>query len=446
MKQSLGEFLTTLRRANGYTQQEVADKLGVSNRTLSAWERGASMPDILLLPALADLYGVTVDEILRGERAQSPKTQITQKSRQNIYKRKLASFTTLAYVMAGLMCLGLLLFYIGLHVDIITIAWVGWQWWLLLLYVGLIMFLAAAIVLFAVWRGNENAADDDEGAPAYLTGLRNCVSNCAYAVSLISLIIMIVAIVALTHYEVAVFIVFAILAIALFLFAYLVRRSAYKKFGSDAVRVSLAKNLKFFKKCCLFALIPLCLAVVLMITFTYWSPYTYSAFYQNSDAQTFRARLESVVALVPVGDSGETELQSVHFDLSSIAQTVQADGERVELENGFHVSFSNDKSICRLHNTVTNQDFRGNLLTSNDGSLSAYNMCYAVDDSIYYGEGFGGYKILRVDEGYQLVEVFYNDFSDDMYITGTAIIAATACVLLIIFSVCQIKVKEEDKK
>lgn len=120
---------------------------------------------LLLLPALADLYGVTVDEILRGERAESPKTQITQKSRQNIYKRKLASFTTLAYVMAGLMCLGILLFYIGLHVDIITIAWVGWQWWLLLLYVGLIMFLAAAIVLFAVWRGNENAADDDEGAP-----------------------------------------------------------------------------------------------------------------------------------------------------------------------------------------------------------------------------------------------------------------------------------------
>ena len=45
MKQSLGEFLATLRRANGYTQQEVADKLGVSNRTLSAWARGASMPD-----------------------------------------------------------------------------------------------------------------------------------------------------------------------------------------------------------------------------------------------------------------------------------------------------------------------------------------------------------------------------------------------------------------
>ena len=68
MKQTVGEFLATLRRANGYTQQEVADRLGVSNRTLSAWERDTSAPDILLLPVLADLYSVTVDEILRGER------------------------------------------------------------------------------------------------------------------------------------------------------------------------------------------------------------------------------------------------------------------------------------------------------------------------------------------------------------------------------------------
>ena len=96
--------------------------------------------------------------------------------------------------------------------------------------------------------GNENAADDDEGAPAYLTGLRNCVSNCAYAVSLISLIIMIVAIVTLTHYEVAVFIVFAILAIALFLFAYLVRRSAIKRWGSAEELAALSKNGKKIQK------------------------------------------------------------------------------------------------------------------------------------------------------------------------------------------------------
>ena len=82
MKQPIGEFLATLRRANGFTQQEVADRLGISNRTLSAWERGTAMPDILLLPALADLYGVTTDEILRGERSSAEKPAIAQQSAQ----------------------------------------------------------------------------------------------------------------------------------------------------------------------------------------------------------------------------------------------------------------------------------------------------------------------------------------------------------------------------
>lgn len=47
------------------TQQEVADKLNVSNKTLSSWENGRTMPDISYLPAIADLYGITVDELLR---------------------------------------------------------------------------------------------------------------------------------------------------------------------------------------------------------------------------------------------------------------------------------------------------------------------------------------------------------------------------------------------
>ncbi len=67
-KKTLGSFLSALRRAQGLTQQEVADRLAVSNRAVSRWERDEAMPDILLLPAIADLFGVTVDELLRGER------------------------------------------------------------------------------------------------------------------------------------------------------------------------------------------------------------------------------------------------------------------------------------------------------------------------------------------------------------------------------------------
>ncbi len=68
-KQTIGQFLSALRRSNGYTQQDVAEKLGVSNKTVSCWERDSYSPDISLIPAIAELYDVTCDEILRAKRA-----------------------------------------------------------------------------------------------------------------------------------------------------------------------------------------------------------------------------------------------------------------------------------------------------------------------------------------------------------------------------------------
>lgn len=62
-----GTYLAMLRRAKGMTQQEVADCLGVSNKTVSKWESAGGFPDITALPALAELYGVTADDILAGE-------------------------------------------------------------------------------------------------------------------------------------------------------------------------------------------------------------------------------------------------------------------------------------------------------------------------------------------------------------------------------------------
>ena len=62
-----GAYLASLRKGRDMTQQQVADILGVSNKTVSKWESGAGMPDIGALPALAALYGVTADDILAGE-------------------------------------------------------------------------------------------------------------------------------------------------------------------------------------------------------------------------------------------------------------------------------------------------------------------------------------------------------------------------------------------
>lgn len=62
-----GAYLASLRKRRDMTQQQVADILGVSNKTVSKWESGAGLPDIGALPALAALYGVTADDILAGE-------------------------------------------------------------------------------------------------------------------------------------------------------------------------------------------------------------------------------------------------------------------------------------------------------------------------------------------------------------------------------------------
>lgn len=67
MTQSIGEFLANLRKSKGFTQEEVAKQLHISNKTLSSWEKGRTTPDICMLPALAEIYGVAIDEIVRGE-------------------------------------------------------------------------------------------------------------------------------------------------------------------------------------------------------------------------------------------------------------------------------------------------------------------------------------------------------------------------------------------
>lgn len=67
-KKTMGSFISALRKAKGLTQQEVADILMISNKTVSKWERDEGCPEIMMLPAIAELFEVTVDELLKGER------------------------------------------------------------------------------------------------------------------------------------------------------------------------------------------------------------------------------------------------------------------------------------------------------------------------------------------------------------------------------------------
>ena len=64
----IGLFLKELRNEKGLTQEQLAEKLNVSNRSVSRWETGSTLPDISLLIALADYYEVDIKELLEGER------------------------------------------------------------------------------------------------------------------------------------------------------------------------------------------------------------------------------------------------------------------------------------------------------------------------------------------------------------------------------------------
>lgn len=65
MANTLGKQLAALRKEKGYTQKQVAEMLNISNKTLSSWEVGNTMPDLEMLPKIADIYGVSCDELLR---------------------------------------------------------------------------------------------------------------------------------------------------------------------------------------------------------------------------------------------------------------------------------------------------------------------------------------------------------------------------------------------
>jgi transcriptional regulator with XRE-family HTH domain len=61
-----GQYIAALRKSRGFTQQEVAQRLGITDKTISKWECGKGYPDITIVPVLAELFEVTSDELLSG--------------------------------------------------------------------------------------------------------------------------------------------------------------------------------------------------------------------------------------------------------------------------------------------------------------------------------------------------------------------------------------------
>ena len=64
----IGKFIATLRKEQGLTQEQLGEKIGVTNKTVSRWETGTYMPPVECLILLSDIYDVSINEIVAGQR------------------------------------------------------------------------------------------------------------------------------------------------------------------------------------------------------------------------------------------------------------------------------------------------------------------------------------------------------------------------------------------
>ena len=85
-KQTLGMMISTLRKEKGMTQLELAEQMGVTDKAVSKWERDLSYPDINSIPKLAEIFEVSVDELM----------QVKTETKENIGKNKVTEIVDTA--------------------------------------------------------------------------------------------------------------------------------------------------------------------------------------------------------------------------------------------------------------------------------------------------------------------------------------------------------------
>ena len=73
--QKFGKFIKELRKKSNMTQKELGEKLNVTDKAVSKWERGLSFPDITIINSLAETFGITSSEILNAELGEKENTK-----------------------------------------------------------------------------------------------------------------------------------------------------------------------------------------------------------------------------------------------------------------------------------------------------------------------------------------------------------------------------------
>lgn len=144
----IGKFIASCRKEQGMTQAILAEKLGISDRAVSKWETGKSMPDSRIMLELCDLLKINVNELLSGERIMAEsydkraeenllamKREIEEKNRQMLKTEYMITFPA---VIAGL-------------VMVFVASFVEMSTWLRIVLIAFAIVMIFAVAFIAVW-------------------------------------------------------------------------------------------------------------------------------------------------------------------------------------------------------------------------------------------------------------------------------------------------------
>ena len=140
----ISERLKEIRQNAGMTQEEVAEKIMVSRVTVSHWENGKSLPDIVSLISLSDLYSISLDELLKGDSKMTEKVKKDAKEAKN--NKRLIGITAIL-VIAVMLVYGVSILVGGGFKDFCE----GAIWWVLIA-IG----LAASMTYLSQTESNED--------------------------------------------------------------------------------------------------------------------------------------------------------------------------------------------------------------------------------------------------------------------------------------------------
>ncbi|MBE5894772.1 MAG: helix-turn-helix transcriptional regulator [Lachnospiraceae bacterium] len=118
-QKQIGSFLKELRKEKSITQEQLAEHLNVSGRTVSRWETGSNMPDISLLVELSEFYDVSIPEIINGERKSENMNEEVKEVAKSMSEYALAEKESMLKEIRVLSLLGLaaLIIYYGIDLS-----------------------------------------------------------------------------------------------------------------------------------------------------------------------------------------------------------------------------------------------------------------------------------------------------------------------------------------